>query len=107
MEWIRFVIVAILMAIGLSIKVIEVIGVYKFKYVINRMHSAAMGDTLGLMSCLLALVLLTGFSFTTVKLIFLIVCFWVSGPVSSHLISRLEITTNSGLEKFFKRREIK
>ena len=46
-EWIRFLIGAAFLLFGLGIFAIEMIGVYRFKYVLNRMHAAAMGDTLG------------------------------------------------------------
>ena len=48
MEWIRFMIGITLIIMGLLVFVIQLIGVYKFKYILNRMHAAAMGDTLGI-----------------------------------------------------------
>lgn len=106
-EWIKFIIVAGFMITGLTLMVLEIIGVFKFKYVLNRMHCAAMGDTLGLMACLVGLLFITGFSFTTVKLVLIIACLWITSPVASHLISRLEITTNEYLEYHMKKRELK
>ena len=48
LEWIRFLAGAALLVCGLGIFTVELIGVYRFKYVLNRMHAAAMGDTLGI-----------------------------------------------------------
>ncbi len=93
-EWIRFLAGGALLVCGLLIFLIEVVGVFRFKYVLNRMHAAAMGDTLGIGSCLLGLILMCGFSFTSLKLFLVIIFLWFSSPVSSHLIARLEAATD-------------
>ena len=100
-EWVRFLIGAALLLMGMSIFIIEMIGVFRFKYVLNRMHAAAMGDTLGLGSCLLGLIVLSGLNFTSLKLFLVIVFLWFSSPVSSHLIARLEVTTDEEKEKHY------
>ena len=107
MEWVKFIIVAGFLVTGLALMILEIIGVFKFDYVLNRMHCAAMGDTLGLMACLLALLFITGFSFTTAKIILVIACLWITSPVASHLISRLEVTTNEDIEDHLEKRELK
>lgn len=93
-EWIRFLIGAVLLLTGLAIFVLEIIGVFRFRYVLNRMHAAAMGDTLGLSACLVGLMIMNGFNFTTVKLMLVIAFLWMASPVASHLISQLEVTTS-------------
>ena len=94
-EWIRFLAGAVCLLCGLGIFLVEMIGVFRFKYVLNRMHAAAMGDTLGIGFALPGLILImSGFTFTSVKLLLVIVFFWFASPVSSHLIARLEVTTN-------------
>lgn len=93
-EWIRFLAGAALLLCGLLIFLIEIVGVFRFQYVLNRMHAAAMGDTLGIGSCLLGLILMCGFSFTSLKLFLVIIFLWFSSPVSSHLIARLEAATD-------------
>ena len=100
-EWVRFLIGAALLLMGLSIFIIEMRGVFRFKYVLNRMHAAAMGDTLGLGSCLLGLIVLSGLNLTSLKLFLVIVFLWFSSPVSSHLIARLEVTTDEEKEKHY------
>lgn len=94
MEWIRFIIAAALLIFGVSIVVIATIGIFKFKYVLNRMHAAAMCDTFALMFSILGVAVLYGFSLTTLKLLLIIIFLWLASPVSSHLIARLEVTTN-------------
>lgn len=102
LEWIRFLAGAVLMLCGLGIFVIEMIGVFRFKYVLNRMHAAAIGDTLGIGFSLLGLILMGGWNFTSLKLMFVIVFLWFASPVSSHLISRLEVTTDEEKELHYK-----
>ncbi len=99
-EWIQFAAGISLLILGMGIFVIQLIGVFKFKYVLNRMHAAAMGDTLGLGVSLLGLIILSGINFTSLKMVLIIVFLWLASPVSSHLIARLEVTTNEELEKY-------
>ena len=67
LEWIRFLAGVGLLLIGMGIFALQLFGVFKFKYVLNRMHAAAMGDTLGLGASLVGLILLSGFNITSVK----------------------------------------
>ncbi len=102
-RWIQFVIGAFLLLAGLGLFLVEIIGVYRFHYVLNRMHAAAMGDTLGIGLCLAGLIIMSGWNFTSLKL-FLIICFlWFSSPASSHLIARLEVTTDSEPEEHYRK----
>lgn len=93
-EWIRFLFGALFMLCGLLIFLIEMAGVFRFKYVLNRMHAAAMGDTLGIACSLIGLMIISGFTFTSLKLFCVIVFLWFSSPTSSHLIARLEVATD-------------
>jgi len=99
LEWIRFVLSAALIIAGLVVMCLGVIGVYRFKYVLNRMHAAAMNDTMGIGLVMLGLIVISGFTFTSLKLLLVILMLWLSSPVSSHLIGRLEITTNEDISK--------
>ncbi len=100
-EWIRFIVGGGLLLCGLAIFVIEIIGVFRFHYVLNRMHAAAMGDTLGIGFALLGLIVISGINFTSLKLFLVIVFLWFSSPVSSHSIARLEVTTDEEKEKHY------
>ena len=97
LEWIRFLAGVGLLLVGMGIFVVQLAGVFKFKYVLNRMHAAAMGDTLGIGVSLTGLMILSGFNFTSLKMALIIVFLWLASPVSSHLISRLEVVTNEHL----------
>ena len=99
LEWIRFIAGIALLLIGLIIFVLQLFGVYKFKYVLNRMHAAAMGDTLGISVSLIGVILLSGWNITSLKTALIIAFLWMASPVSSHLIARLEVVTNERLEE--------
>ena len=105
-EWIRFSIGALFMLCGLLIFVIEMIGVFRFKYVLNRMHAAALGDTLGIGCSLLGLMIISGLNFTSLKLFCVIVFLWFSSPTSSHLIARLEVATDEEREEHYSLKEL-
>ncbi len=102
LEWLQFLAGAGLLLTGLLIFLVQMIGVFRFKYVLNRMHAAAMGDTLGIGCCLLGLIVMSGFSFTSLKLLLVIIFLWFSSPVASHLIARLEVATGNEREKHYK-----
>ena len=93
-EWVRFGIAAVLMAAGLWTFITSMVGIFRFRYVLNRLHVAAKCDTMGILLTLTSLMVLSGFNFTTLKLFLLIVFMWMANPVSSHLIAHLEAETN-------------
>jgi len=100
MEMIRLIIGSILLVAGFVFFVLQILGVFKMKYVLNRMHATAMGDTLGLGLCMLGLIFISGFNFVSFKLLLVLVFMWFSSPVSSHLIAKLEVRTPGG-EEFY------
>ena len=102
MEWICSLLGVAFIIMGFLVFVIQLVGVYKFKYVLNRMHAAGMGDTMGISLCLIGTMFLFGWSFTSLKIALIVAFLWLASPVSSHLISRLEVTTNEELEKYCK-----
>lgn len=79
-EWIRFLTGSLFLLIGIVMFFTELFGVFHFKYVLNRMHAAAMGDTLAISACLLGLMIFSGFNFTTLKLFLIIVFLWFASP---------------------------
>ncbi len=89
----------LLMFAGVGIMLIGTIGVFKFKYVLNRMHAAAMNDTLGILFILLGLAVREGFTPATLKLLLVIAFLWLASPVCSHLVGKLEAGTNENIEK--------
>ena len=99
-EWIQFGAGAFFLLCGLGIFLVEMAGVFRFKFVLNRMHAAALGDTLGISLSMIGLMILSGWNFTTLKMGLVIVFLWCASPVSSHLIARLEVTTDEELAQY-------
>ena len=98
-EWIRLIIGCTFLAGGLAIFFLELYGIFKMDYVLNRMQTAAMGDTLGISLVMIGLMIFSGLNFTTLKLLLVVIFLWFSSPVSSHLIARLEVATNEELSE--------
>lgn len=99
LSWVRLALGIIFLLIGMFLFGIQILALFKFRYVLDRMQAAAMGDTLGIGSSLLGLMLLSGWNLTTAKLALVVIFLWCSSPVSSHLIARLETVTNPKLER--------
>ena len=66
------------------------------------MHAAAMGDTLGISFSLVGLMIFSGWNFTTLKMALIVIFLWLASPVSSHLLAKVEFTTNENLERHCK-----
>ncbi len=102
LQWIRLIAGGVLLLAGLATFIIEMIGAFRFQYILNKMHAAAIGDTLGIGFALTGLIIMSGFNFTSLKLFLVIVFLWFSSPVSSHLIARLEVSTNEDKEAHYR-----
>ncbi len=98
MEWVRFVIAATFLLSGATIAAIATFGIHKFRFVLNRMHAAALCDTFAMLLVLTGLIVLWGISFEALKLLLIIIFLWFASPVSSHLLARMEVTINDHLK---------
>ena len=96
---IRLIACAILTIAGLCCLVSGVVGVFRFKYALNRLHAAAILDTVGILLMLLGVIVAVGFDVTSLKLLVVIGLLWLTSPVSGHLIGRMEITINDELDQ--------
>lgn len=97
LAWIRVVIFVIFLITGMVFMALAVFGVNRYRRALVRMHSAALGDTLGILFVMMSLMVLRGLSMDTLKLALVIAFFWIASPVSGHMISRLEAMTNDDL----------
>lgn len=96
---IREMIAAICIIAGLIIFLLAIFGVYRLKYVLNRMHAAALGDTLGLFLITLGLLIIGKDVFHMLKYVLIIVFFWLSSPIATHMIAKVELLTNKDCEE--------
>ncbi|MEG0014553.1 MAG: monovalent cation/H(+) antiporter subunit G [Clostridium sp.] len=88
---IRFIIATTLILLGLFVFFVATLGIYRFKYPLNRIHIAAKCDTLGAILTLSGLAVMSGFNFMTLKLVLILIFMWTTGPVASHLLSNTQI----------------
>ena len=103
MEWLRFILTAVFLAAAFCSFLSAVVGVYRFDYVMNRMHAAGIGDTMGLFFVLLALGISAGSVFDVLKLALVAFFMWFTSPVSTHFMSQIEYFTNRDLYRFVRR----
>ena len=99
LQWIRFAFAALLLLGGMITLFATVMGIFRFRYVLNRIHLAAKCDTFGVLLTFSSLVLMLGWDTTSLKLLLIIVLIWITNPVSGHLIAHLEVVTNSNIKK--------
>lgn len=99
LDTIRFIVSLLLTLGGLFVLLSGVVGIYRFKYSLSRIHAGALFDTVGIVLMMLGVIVGEGFTLTSLKMLIIIGLLWLTSPVSSHLIGRLEITINDELEK--------
>ena len=99
LDTIRFILSLCLTLGGLFCLLSSVVGVYRFRYSLSRIHAAALIDTVGILLMLLGVICATGFTIASAKMLVVIAFLWLTSPVSGHLIGRLEITINDDLDK--------
>ncbi len=92
-------IAGVLIISGLFVLGAATAGIFRFSTMLNRIHIAAKCDTLGALLLLSGLIILSGFTVFSLKLVLIIIFLWLSNPVSSHLVARAEVKTNPDLNK--------
>lgn len=90
-DTIRFLIAAILMIGGVLAAAVSILGVFRFRFVMNRMHCAAILDTVAMAGILGGLMVASSNWQYIPKLIAALVVLWISSPAASHLVGRMEI----------------
>ena len=99
LDWLRFGLGALLMLGGLFVLVTAVLGQFRFRSALNRIHAAALVDTLGILLMLAGLIVLAGWSVVSLKLLLVIAFLWLTSPVSSHLLGKLTVTLTDHPER--------
>jgi len=98
MELFRFIMAALFFLCGTFVLGVSTLGLFRLKSPLNRLHAAAKCDTMGALLVLLGLAIVAGFGFTMLKLLFLIVFFWITNPVAVYMIGHAEVQINPSLE---------
>jgi len=97
LQWARFVLAALLLLGGMITLFGTVVGIFRFKYVLNRLHVAAKCDTFGLMLTFSSLIVMLGWDIASLKILLILVFIWITHPVAGHLIANLEASTNPNI----------
>ena len=97
LEWVRFALSAACTLFGLFVFITGVLGVYRFRTPLSRLHSAAISDTVGILVMLAGVIIAEGFGVPALKRALVIAFLWITSPVASHLIARLEVVDNDHL----------
>lgn len=97
-ETVRYIIAAILLLIGVVSAGVSILGVFRFRFVMNRMHCAAILDTLSMAAICGGLMVATGSLEYIPKLFAALVILWVGSPIASHLVGRMELSTDDTAE---------
>ena len=71
-------------ALGLS----GAIGIFRFKEFYSRLHAASVTETLCVFFIMLGLILQSGFTLISVKLVIAVMLLWLTSPVASHALIR-------------------
>ncbi len=78
----------ILVSAGTFFYLTGTIGFLRFPDFYTRMHATGKSDTLGTLLSLAGLALYTGFSLTSVKIIFIAVFVFLTSPTATHALLR-------------------
>lgn len=93
----KYIVALLFLLAGMFVFICSTFGVNRFKRALNRMHAAALGDTLGLLFVMVSLILAKGICVLSFKLFAVVVFFWLASPVASHMLARLEAETDHDL----------
>lgn len=77
-----------LMSLGCVVMLFAALGLYRFPDVYMRLHSSTKVNTGGAMTILLGLILRSGISTLSAKILVLIILIFILTPVISHAIAR-------------------
>ena len=96
---IREIIAAVLIGLGVLVFILSIFGVYRFDYVLSRIHAAALSDTLATLLVFVGVIVLKGFGWGSAKVLLILIFQWLTSPVATHRIGQVEILTNPDYDK--------
>lgn len=89
----------LLISIGTLAYIISVIGNFKFKDMLKRVHAAGIGDALALGCIAAGCIILNGLCSTSLKILVALVVLYFTSPVCTHMLTRLEYDANDKLDE--------
>ena len=103
---IRLTIAALLILSGMFVLGTAALGLFRFSTTLNRMHAAALCDTLGALLTLSGLAVLSGMTLLSLKLALAVALLWLCNSAASHLIAQAEVAAYPNLDEICDRLEI-
>ena len=103
---IKLVIGGILLGIGCLLSLAAVLGVFEFRFVINRMHAAAIVDAASLLFILTGLMVISADMNYIPKLLLVLAFQWIGSPIASHMVARLEVEVDKSADKHMNQERI-
>lgn len=97
---VRAIIGSVFIFAGMFVFATGIRGIFKMHYVINRVHVVAFCDTLGMLCMITGLVVISGFTMSTLKLTVILLFMWITNPVLSCMITKAEILSNDNPEEY-------
>lgn len=97
LEWLRFSLTAACFIAGLITLFISIFGVYRMDYSLNRLHAAAITDTLVLMFFISGCIIASGLCITSAKLVIVLAIQWCTSPLVSHMFVKAKMRTDDKL----------
>lgn len=82
---------SICIIVGLIFLAISALGLFRFPDFYTRLHSAGIGDTLGLLLIITGFAILCGFRLITVKLFLVFGLIMLTNPVGTNLITMVGV----------------
>ena len=104
-ENLRFGLSAALIGLGVFTMLVAVLGAYRLKFVLNRMHCASMIDTAGMLLITAGLAVGSASLTYIPKLALILLLLWISSPIASHLIARMEISTDETASSYMEKED--
>ncbi|NLC72206.1 MAG: monovalent cation/H(+) antiporter subunit G [Ruminococcaceae bacterium] len=87
---------AVFMSMGLFVIAVSVLGVFRMKTILTRMHAASLLDTMGLFLTLLGAAFFMLDVAGVLKLVLVLVLMWIAAPLTTHLIAKMEFYLREG-----------
>ena len=78
----------VLILLGSFFTIVGAFGMVRMPEIFTRMHAASVTDTLGVGFFILGMILQAGFGLVTLKLVFLLILFFFTGPVVTHALAQ-------------------
>ncbi len=107
LEWVQFGLTALLIGLGVIALFVSILGTYRFRFALNRIHAAAISDTFCMFFILAGLAVASGFSFATLKILLILAFMWCTSPISAHMLASLEFHTDEHLDQHCQFRRLK